>query len=78
MTTTITASDVRRDGERALAVALGLVRRTPPPVHLPPLAQQLVPGASPLEASGWAVPPRRATTVATLHQDRVVHRPTAA
>lgn len=54
MSTTITATDVRRDGERALAVALGLVRCTPPPVHLPPLTQHLVPGSSPLEASGWA------------------------
>lgn len=78
MTTTITASDVRRDGERALAVALGLVRRTPPPVHLPPLAQLPVPGASPLEASGWAVPSRRPTTPLAPMHARVVHRPTAA
>lgn len=54
MSTTITATDVRRDGERALAVALGLVRRTPPPVHLPPLTQRPVPGSSPLEAWGWS------------------------
>ncbi|MBO3088234.1 hypothetical protein [Cellulomonas dongxiuzhuiae] len=55
-TTALTASDVRRDGERALAVALGLARRTPPPVRLPSFAQQIVPGRSPLEASGWAEP----------------------
>lgn len=48
------AADVRRDGDRALAVALGLVRRTPPPLQLPPLTQRIVPGLSPLEASGWA------------------------
>lgn len=53
-TTALPAADVRRDGERALAVALGLARRTPPPLHLPPLAQRIVPGRSPLEASGWA------------------------
>ncbi|MBD7918617.1 hypothetical protein H9657_10060 [Cellulomonas sp. Sa3CUA2] len=47
-------SDVRRDGERALAVALGLVRRTPPPVRVPSPTQRIVPGNSPLEASGWA------------------------
>ncbi len=47
-------SDVRRDSGRALAVALGLVRRTIPPVHLPPLGQRMVAGRSPLEASGWA------------------------
>ena len=47
-------SDVRRDGERALAVALGLVRRTIPPLRLPPLGQRMVPGRSPLEATGWA------------------------
>lgn len=39
---------------RDLAVTLGLVRRTPPPVQLPPLTQHIVPGRSPLEASGWA------------------------
>lgn len=55
MTTTTTTTDVRYDGH-TLAVALGLVGRTPPPVHLPPLAQQIVPGRSPLEASGWADP----------------------
>ncbi|ADG75756.1 conserved hypothetical protein [Cellulomonas flavigena DSM 20109] len=53
-TTAVPAADVRRDGERALAVALGLVRRTPPPLHLPPVTQRIVPGRSPLEASGWA------------------------
>lgn len=39
---------------RDLAVTLGLVRRTPPPLALPPLTQRVVPGRSPLEASGWA------------------------
>lgn len=53
-TTALPTADVRRDGDRALAVALGLVRRTPPPLHLPPLTQRPVPGRSPLEASGWA------------------------
>jgi len=52
--TALTASDIQRDGERALALALGLVRRTPPPVRVPSLAQRIVPGCSPLEASGWA------------------------
>lgn len=53
-TTAPTAADARRYGERALAVTLGLARRTPPPLHLPPLTQRPVPGCSPLEASGWA------------------------
>lgn len=53
-TTAPSAADVRRDGDRALAVLLGLARRTPPPLHLPPLTQRPVPGRSPLEASGWA------------------------
>lgn len=51
-TTTVTESP--RTGDRALAVSLGLVSPTPPPLHLPPLTRQLVPGRSPLEASGWA------------------------
>lgn len=60
--TDLPATDVRRD-QRALALALGVVRRTPPPVRLPSLAQQIVPGRSPLEASGWSdttptTPPR--------------------
>ncbi|MBO0899389.1 hypothetical protein J1G42_05305 [Cellulomonas sp. zg-ZUI222] len=50
----LTVGDVRRDGERALAIALGLVRRTIPPLHLPALEQRMVAGGSPLEASGWA------------------------
>ncbi|MBO3094424.1 hypothetical protein [Cellulomonas dongxiuzhuiae] len=51
-----TASDIRRHGERELALALGLVRRTPPPVRVPSPAQRIVPGGSPLEASGWTEP----------------------
>ncbi|UZN02532.1 hypothetical protein [Cellulomonas sp. S1-8] len=47
-------SDTRRESSPPLAVSLGLVRSTPPPVRLPSLAQQIVPGLSPLEASGWA------------------------
>lgn len=51
------------DSERAprvaappsLAVALGVAHATPPALRLPPLAQQIVPGRSPLEATGWAV-----------------------
>ena len=58
---TTTPADVRHDPEHALAVALGLVRRNLPPLRLPSLAQHVVPGLSPLEASGWAeadAPPR--------------------
>lgn len=51
---TMTASDTRYDSGRSLALALGLVQRTPAPVRVPSLAQQIVPGRSPLEASGWA------------------------
>ncbi len=43
-------------GPRSLAVALGVAHASPPAVHLPPLSQRLVPGASPLEATGWAAP----------------------
>lgn len=56
MSTTTPAADVRHDREHALALALGLARRTLPPLHLPSLAQHVVPGLSPLEASGWAEP----------------------
>lgn len=54
-----TTRDVRSDGERTLAVALGLVRRTPPPVPVPSPTQRIVPGRSPLEASGWTEPSER-------------------
>lgn len=39
---------------RALAVALGVVRSTVPALPLPPMTARIVPGRSPLEASGWA------------------------
>lgn len=50
----LTATDTRPDAGRALALALGVVRSTPVPVRLPSVTQQIVPGRSPLEASGWA------------------------
>lgn len=53
-TTTALTPDTRGDHERSLARDLGLVRGTLPPLRLPPLAQRIVPGRSPLEASGWA------------------------
>ncbi len=43
-------------GGRSLAVALGVAHAAPPAIHLPSLAQRLVPGRSPLEATGWAAP----------------------
>lgn len=43
----------RPDG-RALAVALGIVRVTAPAPAVPPRTLQVVPGRSPLEATGWA------------------------
>lgn len=49
-----TASELRSGS--SLAVALGVARPTPPAIHLPPLSQRLVPGGSPLEATGWALP----------------------
>lgn len=39
-----------------LAVSLGIARATPPAVRLPSPAQRMIPGLSPLEATGWAVP----------------------
>jgi len=49
-----TTSPVRHtvDG-RNLAIALGVVRDTVPAPKLPPMTAQIVPGSSPLEASGW-------------------------
>ncbi|ASR55838.1 hypothetical protein [Cellulomonas sp. PSBB021] len=43
-------------GERSLAVMLGIAPATPPAVRMPPMTQRVVPGRSPLEATGWAVP----------------------
>lgn len=51
---TALADRTAHDDETSLARTLGLVRGTLPPLPLPPLEQHLVPGASPLEASGWA------------------------
>ena len=49
-----TTSPVRHtvDG-RNLAIALRVVRDTVPAPKLPPMTAQIVPGSSPLEASGW-------------------------
>ncbi|UJP40367.1 hypothetical protein [Cellulomonas palmilytica] len=43
-------------GELSLAVMLGIAPATPPAVRVPSMAQRMVPGRSPLEATGWAVP----------------------
>ncbi|GIG41124.1 hypothetical protein [Cellulomonas phragmiteti] len=51
---TTTVIDTRHDSAASLAVALGLVHPAPRPVRVPPLTQRIVPGRSPLEASGWA------------------------
>jgi len=53
-TTGTTVADPQRLDGRALALALGVVRGTVPSLTLPPLTSQIVPGRSPLEASGWA------------------------
>ncbi|UJP40366.1 hypothetical protein [Cellulomonas palmilytica] len=45
-----------QSGAGSLAVALGVAHATPPAIHLPSLSQRLVPGRSPLEATGWAAP----------------------
>ena len=48
--------EVRTGHTGSLAVMLGIAPATPPAVHLPSLTQRPVPGGSPLEATGWAVP----------------------
>ncbi|KMM45044.1 hypothetical protein CWIS_12910 [Cellulomonas sp. A375-1] len=50
------AAVASRSDPRSLAVSLGVAHATPPSLRLPPLAQKPVPGHSPLEATGWAVP----------------------
>ena len=66
---TLPVSDVRLDGGRTLAIALGLVRRTIPPLHLPPPGQRMVAGHSPLEARGWASPePERRDLAHVTHR----------
>ena len=52
MSTTTSPVKHTVDG-RNLAIALGVVRDTVPAPKLPPMTAQIVPGSSPLEASGW-------------------------
>ncbi|MBF0687852.1 MAG: hypothetical protein IR158_08835 [Cellulomonas sp.] len=53
MSTTTSPVKHTVDG-RNLAIALGVVRDTVPAPKLPPMTAQIVPGSSPLEASGWS------------------------
>lgn len=59
---------VMQFGAQSLAVALGVAPATPPTIHLPSLAQRLVPGRSPLEATGWATPDEPPATGPSVHR----------
>ncbi|MCC2315540.1 hypothetical protein [Cellulomonas xiejunii] len=72
MSTTTSPVPRTADG-RKLAIALGVVRGTVPAPKLPPMTAHIVPGSSPLEASGWSTEDETAPHAVRLHPRHPKH-----